>query len=109
MIIGPSGVGKSQLACLLSKHASEFDLVRWLRSHHRSVLAECSRGDYEAIAGALGLDAGGRDVRVAVDSWLANNSRWILVFDDVTAVSGVRDFLPAVVGAPKARRADVRR
>jgi hypothetical protein len=100
-IVGPGGVGKTQLACAyLAKHASGSDLVWWLRSRHRSVLS----ADYEAIASALKLDTEGRDVRVAVGSWLAKNSGWFLIFDDVTAESGVQDFLPTITDSPKTRK-----
>ncbi len=91
-IVGLGGVGKTQLtSAYIEEHTSEFDFIWWLRSSHREVLV----ADYEAIASALALDTKAYNLRVLVGSWLAKQSRWLLVFDDVTDAAHVQDFLPS--------------
>jgi len=90
-LIGMGGVGKTQLAvAYVNENAKDFDFIWRLRSRHREVLS----ADYEAIGSALGLELHGRDLKVSIQAWLANNSRWLLIFDDVTDAAHVQDFLP---------------
>jgi len=92
---GLGGVGKTQLAVEYAyRHASDYNLVWWLRSEDPATLA----GDYARLAEPLDLPLKddkdqGRVVR-AVRSWLESNKGWLLIFDHVEQPEDLREYLP---------------
>ncbi|MFI8346268.1 NB-ARC domain-containing protein [Streptomyces sp. NPDC085596] len=91
-IVGPGGVGKTQLAsAYVEKNHSSHTFVWWIRSGQSEVLA----ADYDAMAVALGLGSDPLHARLRVSTWLTHNDGWLLVFDDVNEASRLQDFLPA--------------
>jgi tetratricopeptide (TPR) repeat protein len=95
---GLGGIGKTQTAVeYASRHASEYDLVWWIRSENRATLA----GDFALLASKLGLPEADADQPAALEAvkrWLSGNSGWLLVFDNARDPADIRSYLPAGAG-----------
>lgn len=92
---GLGGVGKTQLALEYAyRHASEYELVAWLRAEEPETLAE----DFAGIANALDLperDTPSQQRKIdAVREWLERNDSWLLIFDNTPNPDAIRSFLP---------------
>jgi tetratricopeptide (TPR) repeat protein len=91
---GPSGVGKTQTVV---EYAYRF------RDHYRTVLFVRSDttaaliSSFTEIALHLQLDEPNEPERLVDDvlSWLADNQRWLLIFDNVDTSELLKPFLPA--------------
>jgi len=91
---GLGGIGKTQLANEYShKYANNYNIIWWIRAEEITTL----RLDYTALAIELRL------VDEAIDSqstvklvrdWLENNSKWLLVFDNVQNTADIKDYIP---------------
>jgi tetratricopeptide (TPR) repeat protein len=92
-IKGLGGVGKSQLALEYAfRHASEYDGVWWLHAEEPTTLAR----DYVALAPKLGVPVvtdEGQMVR-QVREQLSQRQRILLIFDNATEASALKDYLP---------------
>ena len=94
-IIAVDGIGKTELALeYIYRHKDRYDVAWWLRANNPANLL----ADLNMLASALNLrerDAQGPEsVIVAVQRWLAENSRWLLVFDSAVRPSELELFLP---------------
>ncbi len=96
---GMGGVGKTQLALEYAyRHASDFDLVWWLRAEQPTTLLE----DYAKLAGPLGLTVTSEGelaaIAAAVRERLAHRDRWLLVFDNANEPEELEHLLPHAGG-----------
>ena len=94
-IHGLGGVGKTQLAVEYAyRHAADYDLGWWVRAEELATLA----ADYAALAGPLDLpekdEPDQRLVVQAVRRWFAQNTGWLLIFDNAPGQEAVRPYLP---------------
>ncbi len=94
-ISGLGGVGKTQLALEYAyRHASEYEIVWWLRAEDASTLA----ADFAALAQPLALpekDAADQNlIAQSVLRWLDHHPNWLLIFDNAQEISAVRPYLP---------------
>jgi hypothetical protein len=94
-IAGLGGVGKTSLAVEYAyRQQAAFDVVWWLRAEEPAILL----GDFTLLAGALDLPERTQTdpaaVVAAVHRWLADHSRWLLVFDNVTRPEDVTSLFP---------------
>jgi tetratricopeptide (TPR) repeat protein len=95
VLLGPDGMGKSAAAEEYARiHKAEYDFIFWLRSWNETVLAL----DFASFARPLGMphqeDSDLLDLGGAVRSWLDENSRWLLIFDDAPSPSALEGYLP---------------
>ncbi len=95
VLLGPQGTGKSAIA---EEHGrvkvAEYDFRLWVRAWNRTVLAS----DYADLAGPLGVphqeDSDLGDLASSVRTWLEENGRWLLVFDDAASPELLEGYLP---------------
>jgi tetratricopeptide (TPR) repeat protein len=124
-IVGPPGVGKTQIAFEYAyRHASEYDVAWAIRAEDTNSIVV----DLSALAEQLGVagEGSGREAErptatrvrrsapipgtsmaattpannagdVAVDgvmNWLAENGRWLLIFDNAAQIASVTSYIP---------------
>lgn len=95
VLMGADGMGKSAAAEEYARiHKAEYDFIFWVRSWNETVLAL----DFASFARSLGMphqeDSDLLDLGGAVRSWLDENSRWLLIFDDAPSPSALEEYLP---------------
>jgi len=95
VLLGPDGMGKSAIAEEHGRiHVTEYDFRLWVRANDGIILAS----DYAAIAESLGIpheeDSDLQDLAGSVRTWLEENGRWLLVFDDVPSPEVLEGYLP---------------
>jgi hypothetical protein len=95
VITAADGTGKSELALEYAYRSQQrYDVVSWLRADTRANLL----ADTGGLASALHL--GGNRVHeqeaavAALQNWLEENRRWLLVFDSATQPNELEPFLP---------------
>lgn len=91
---GLGGVGKTQIALEYAyRYARDYHVVWWLRADDPATLA----ADFADLARALALPGGNdADQRLAIDAvvrWLAQNGRWLLIFDSAREPKEVMPYL----------------
>lgn len=93
-VTGLGGVGKTQLALKYAyRHLDDYCVIWWVRSEEPSTLAD----DYASLAVKLGLldDVEKIDARIeATRSWLEDNTKWLLIFDDAQKPGDLNNYLP---------------
>jgi tetratricopeptide (TPR) repeat protein len=100
VLTGADGMGKSAIA---EEHGrvqvTDYDFRFWVRAWDGTVLAS----DYAAIAESLGIphqeDSDLGDLAGSVRTWLEENGRWLVVFDDAPSPEALDKYLPL----PKSR------
>lgn len=94
-LTGLGGMGKTQVAVEYAyRYQQEYQAVLWVRADSRENLLS----DGLALARTLALpekDSSEQEVVLAaLKRWLQREERWLLIFDNVTDLDLVRDFLP---------------
>lgn len=95
VLLGPDGMGKSAIVEEHARiHVTEYDFRLWVRASNGIILAS----DYAAIAEPLGIpheeDSDLQDLASSVRTWLEENGRWLLVFDDLPSPEALEGYLP---------------
>ena len=93
VITGTGGVGKTQLAAEYAwRHRADYDAVWWIRAEGSASL----HGDYAALAPQAGLSQSpNQDTMVAaVCTWLEDNPRWLMIFDNADDPTAIIPLLP---------------
>ena len=95
VLVGDSSSGKTQVAVEYAfRFAHCYDLVSFIRAANPS---QCA-ADYVRAASSLGLPEKNSfdqpEIVIAVRNWLSHNSRWLLIFDDVSEASEVSEYIP---------------
>lgn len=93
VISGIGGAGKTRLALEYAHRLRhDYDTV-WL------VRADFLAADLRELATALGLEkSSDGDLRVALNGWLANHSRWLIILDGADDPAEVQDSVPVGSG-----------
>src|SRR5687768_3929986 len=104
-LYGLGGVGKTQLAVEYAyRHRDDYKVVWWIRAEE---LANAWL-DYAALARALELpiarDASLEAIRHHLRRHLEDRHDWLLIFDNASNPSALREFIPWVGGAANAAR-----
>ncbi|HWQ18598.1 MAG TPA: toll/interleukin-1 receptor domain-containing protein [Methanotrichaceae archaeon] len=99
VLAGHEGLGKTQAAVeYIHDHASEYDLVWWIRAEHPAVAA----ADYQGLAAWLELPGQSSSeqgqVLKAIEKSLEQRQSWLLVFDGARTHADIVDFLPPESG-----------
>jgi serine/threonine protein kinase/Tfp pilus assembly protein PilF len=93
-IYGLGGMGKTQIALEYTlRHSKEYSVVWWLRADEQPLLAS----EFAALAVKLDLPVKYlNEVEIIGNTkfWLANNSGWLLVFDNAEGPVDIKKFLP---------------
>jgi hypothetical protein len=94
-LAGLGGVGKTQLATEYAyRYATEYEVVWWVRAEEPTTLA----ADFALLAHELELpeqnEADQAVVVAAVQRWLRQHQRWLLVFDNAREPGEMRPYLP---------------
>jgi hypothetical protein len=97
-LTGADGMGKSIIAEEHGRiHVADYDFRFWVRAWDGTVLAS----DYAALAGPLGIphqeDSDLGDLAGSVRTWLEENRRWLVVFDDAPSPEVLEGYLPKAV------------
>lgn len=95
VLTGIDGAGKSAIALEYAhRHAEEYSILWWIRAGDPVTLEE----DYAALAGALDLPEqkliDENAIVEAVQRYLTETPRWLLVFDDAEDAADVMPYLP---------------
>ena len=90
------GVGLSQIAVEYAhERAADYRVVWWVRSGNPVTIVD----DLSRLAVELGLDAKSQDnypaAIKALQTWLAENDRWLLVFDNARTADQLKSYFPA--------------
>lgn len=95
-MVGPDGMGKSILAAQFAhRHAEEFSLVWWVTADS----AHAVDAQLAGIASALDPNTSGLSGEQLTDlalEWLATNTGWLLVLDNLTAPADAQPFLARI-------------
>ncbi|KUK44658.1 MAG: Uncharacterized protein XD72_0961 [Methanothrix harundinacea] len=99
VLLGPDGMGKSAIAEEYGRiHVTDYDFRFWVRAWDGTVLAS----DYAGLAEPIGIphqeDSDLRDLAGSVRTWLEENGRWLLVFDDAPSAEALEKYLPRAEG-----------
>lgn len=95
-LFGTGGVGKTQIAVeYIRRHETEYQSVFWMHASDRTALLH----HFQLIAettGCIGSIAGLKSEEVAamVLSWLRQQRKWILIFDNLDDITVVEGLLP---------------
>jgi Tfp pilus assembly protein PilF len=95
VLLGPDGMGKSAIAEEHGRiHVTDYDFRIWVRAWDATVLAS----DYASLAEPFGIphqeDSDLQDLASSVRTWLEENERWLLVFDDAPSPEVLGKYLP---------------
>ncbi|MGC9515585.1 tetratricopeptide repeat protein [Methanocrinis sp.] len=95
VLIGPDGMGKSAIAEEHGRvNVTEYDFRLWVRAWDATVLAT----DYAGLAEPFGIphqeDSDLQDLASSIRTWLEENERWLLVFDDAPSPEVLEEYLP---------------
>ncbi len=95
VLLGPDGMGKSAIAEEHGRiNVTEYDFRLWVRAWNATVLAS----DYASLAEPFGIphqeDSDLQDLASSVRTWLEENERWLLVFDDAPSPEVLEEYLP---------------
>jgi len=94
-LFGMGGVGKTQTAVEYAyRYASAYRIVYWIRAEEAAAMWL----DYAALGRAMGLtfagDASLESARQAVRRQLENRGDYLLIFDNASSPTAIRDFIP---------------
>jgi tetratricopeptide (TPR) repeat protein len=94
-LTGMGGVGKTQIAIEYAfRHKDDYAAVWWINSEEPAVLA----GDYSSLAEHLypkeRIAGDQAAMIVKVRTWLEQNSKWLLIFDNAKESKDLKDYLP---------------
>ncbi|MHC1631622.1 MAG: FxSxx-COOH system tetratricopeptide repeat protein [Methanotrichaceae archaeon] len=95
VLVGPDGSGKTQIADEYARvHVTDYDIRCWIRANDPITLIT----DYADMAISLGLPYNEESnltyTAEAVQDWLGQNGRWLLVFDDASSFQDLKDYIP---------------
>lgn len=92
---GLGGVGKTQLATkYVYENADKYSVVGWIRAEDSSTM----QADLSELSVALGQAAESDSPstkRSALNTWLASNQGWLLVFDNAVGPDEVAPYIPS--------------
>src|SRR6266566_410547 len=96
VISGLDGSGKTQIAVEYAyRYRDEYTAVLWVNAASREILTS----DFASIANLLDLpekDQPNQNIAMkAARQWLQTATGWLLIFDNVSAMNMVHDFLPS--------------
>src|SRR6266704_2554145 len=96
VISGLDGSGKTQIAVEYAyRYRDEYTAVLWVNAASREILTS----DFASIANLLDLpekDQPNQNIAAkAAGQWLQTATGWLLIFDNVSAMNMVHDFLPS--------------
>jgi hypothetical protein len=99
-LYGLGGIGKSQTALEYAwRHEARFNVTWWVRAEQQETLVS----DLAELASTLKLSGPSEtDIPAMAKSairWLASNPGWLLIFDNATGETSVRDWFPGGPGA----------
>jgi tetratricopeptide (TPR) repeat protein len=94
-IHGLGGVGKTQVAVeFIYRHVNEYEIVWWIRAEGGATLST----DFSNLAKELGLPQQDlQDQRLVIEAvrkWLGLHTSWLLVFDNATDPTEIRNYIP---------------
>src|SRR5260370_31936076 len=103
VISGLDGSGKTQIAVEYAyRYRDEYTAVLWVNAASREILTS----DFASVADLLDLpekDQPNQNIAAkAARQWLQTATGWLLIFDNVSAMNMVHDFLPSGARAPTA-------
>jgi tetratricopeptide (TPR) repeat protein len=95
VLTGADGMGKSAIAEEHGRvHVTDYDFRFWVRAWDTTVLAS----DYVGLAEPFGIphqeDSDVEDLAGSVRTWLEENYRWLVVFDDAPSPEALEKYLP---------------
>ncbi|HOO54053.1 MAG TPA: FxSxx-COOH system tetratricopeptide repeat protein [Methanothrix sp.] len=95
VLTGPDGMGKSAIVEEHGRiHVTDYDFRLWVRAWDETVLGS----DYAALAEPLRIpfeeDSDIGDLAGSVRTWLEENGRWLVVFDNAPSLEALEAYLP---------------
>jgi tetratricopeptide (TPR) repeat protein len=98
VLVGPPGVGKTQFVTEYAyQQTSNYDLVWWIRADDPGTLL----ADFAALADQLPdvpVESNQTRTVAAVRTWLENNHRWLLIFDNLDDPKPMESVIPRAGG-----------